>query len=417
MVVSGWCGEDLLRNLVPQVLASVIRRYGDFHAAEDAVQEALLSATLQWAKNGVPDNPKGWLIHVACQRMKDHIRSEIARRQREMTVGQKEPLHVFVVPAIDLEPTEHEDDTLVLLFTCCHPALTRTSAIALTLRAIGGLSTAEIANAYMVPETTMAQRITRAKQLIRSSAIPFRLPTATERRERLSAVMHVLYLIFNEGYATSSTGASLQRADLCAEIIRLTRMLYSFVPDEPEVAGLLSLMLLTDARRDARVGPKGELIPLADQDRGRWDRSAVTEGVELITEAVANGAVGPYQLQAAIAALHDSALSTEATDWPQIAALYGLLEKMTDNPIVTLNRAVAMAMVHGPEVGLEMLKALEDDRRIAKNHRLAAAKAHLYEKAGDGERAAEYYIIAAERTRNIQERDYLIAQGLRCKRG
>lgn len=411
----GSVGEDLLRQLAPQALAAVIRRYGDFHAAEDAVQEALLAAAVQWPEKGIPDNPRAWLIHVSCRRMQDHIRSELARRHREVVAVRSEVSDEFVAAPVEAELHERDDDALILLFMCCHPALTRTSAIALTLRSVAGLTTAEIAQAYMVPEATMAQRISRAKQRVWASGVRFRMPTDDERRERLGVVMHVLYLIFNEGYATSSSGVALQRIDLSREAIRLTRLLHGLAPDEPEVAGLLALMLLTDARRDARTGPKGELVPLAEQDRSRWDRCMIAEGVELVTKALARGVVGPYQLQAAIAALHDEASDFEETDWAQILALYSLLKRMTDNPVVALNHAVTFAMVHGPEAGLTQLATIDADRRIAEHHRLAAVKAHLYERLGDHGRAAAYYRDAAERTRNIQERDYLIARAVRVR--
>jgi RNA polymerase sigma factor (sigma-70 family) len=343
-------GENLLRELAPQVLGAVIRRFGDFSAAEDAVQEALLAAALQWPEEGVPDNPRGWLIHVAARRMTDHLRAELARRRRETLVVMQAPSDEHLVPALDSETVTNQDDTLILLFMCCHPALTRPSAIALTLRAVGGLTTAEIANAYLVPEATMAQRISRAKQRIKTSGVPFRMPTDSERAERLSAVLHVLYLIFNEGYA-SSIGPTLQRSDLSNEAIRLTRAVHHLLPDDGEVAGLLALMLLTDARRVARTAPDGSLIPLAEQDRALWDREAISEGTALITRTLSRGSVGAYQLQAAVAALHDEAARTEDTDWPQILALYGLLKRMSDNPMVTLNHAIAAAMgtVHRPD--------------------------------------------------------------------
>lgn len=370
------------------------------------------------AEQGIPDNPRAWLLHVASRRMQDHMRSELARRHRETLAAQREPLDKIVTSSADVELVgdgEHGDDSLILLFMCCHPALTRTSAVALTLRAVGGLTTAEIANAYMVPEATMAQRISRAKQRIRTSGIPFRTPSDAERRERLGAMMHVLYLIFNEGYATSSTGVSLQRINLSEEAIRLTRLLHRSSPDDPEVAGLLALMLLTDARRDARVGPQGELVPLAEQDRSRWNGRSIAEGIELVTSAIRKGAAGPYQLQAAIAALHGEANSAEETDWPQILALYVLLRHMSDNPIVALNHAIAVAMVHGAEAGLAIVKEAKADSRLAEHHRLAAVTGHLYDMLGRRELAANYYRIAAARTRNLQERDYLARRAVRCE--
>ena len=398
-------GENLLRDLVPQVLGAVVRRFGDFAAAEDAVQEALLAASQQWPRQGVPDNPRGWLIHVAARRMTDHIRADIARRRRESEVptlfADFEPTFVEAGSALD------PDDTLVLLFMCCHPALTRPSAIALTLRAVGGLTTAEIASAFLVPEATMAQRISRAKQRIKSSGVPFGMPTDRERAERLGAVLHILYLIFNEGYASSS-GPHLQRSDLALEAIRLTRAVHTLLPDDGEVAGLLALMLLTDARRPARTGPDGELIPLAEQNRALWDWASIEEGTALITTTISRGSVGAYQLQAAIAALHDEAARVEETDWPQILALYSVLKRMTDNPMVSLNHAIAAAMVHGPAAGLSLLDGLDSDDRLAGHYRLAAVRAHLLEMSGHREDAIAHYRAAAERTTSTPERNYLM---------
>jgi RNA polymerase sigma factor (sigma-70 family) len=411
-------GEHLLRELAPQVLGAVVRRFGDFAAAEDAVQEALLAAALQWPGEGVPDNPRGWLIHVAARRMTDQLRADFARRRREAAVLLQTPPDERIAPPPDLAASDpafaaaDQDDTLILLFMCCHPALTRPSAIALTLRAVGGLTTAEIANAFLVPEATMAQRISRAKQRIKSSGVPFRLPTDRERAERRGAVLHVLYLIFNEGYA-SSIGPSLQRTDLSGEAIRLTRAVHHLLPGDGEVAGLLALMLLTDARRAARTGADGDLIPLDRQDRLLWDRTLIDEGIALVTSTLSKGAVGPYQLQAAIAAVHDEAPRAEDTDWMQILALYGLLLRMTDNPMVTLNHAIAVAMVHGPAAGLERLTALDADDRIAGHYRLDAVRAHLLEKAGDHDAAIACYRSAAQRTRSVPERNYLIAQAAR----
>jgi len=350
-------GESLLRELAPQVLGAVVRRFGDFSAAEDAVQEALLAAAVQWPDEGMPENPRGWLIQVAARRMTDRVRTELARRRREAVVVMQVPADQRVAPAADSGGGADQDDTLVLLFMCCHPALTRPSAIALTLRAVGGLTTAEIANAFLVPEATMAQRISRAKQRIKASGVPFRMPTDRERADRLSAVLHILYLIFNEGYATSA-GPSLQRTDLSNEAIRLTRAVHQLLPADGEVSGLLALMLLTDARRPARTGPDGELIPLTEQDRTLWERQAIAEGIALITATLSKGSVGPYQLQAAIAAVHDEAARAEDTDWPQILALYGLLKRMSDNPMVALNHAIAVAMVEGPAAGLARLDSL-----------------------------------------------------------
>jgi RNA polymerase sigma factor (sigma-70 family) len=406
----------LLRELAPQVLGAVARRHGDFADAEDAVQEALIAAARQWSVEGIPDNPRGWLYHVALRRLTDHLRSELARRHREDAVAsQLWAEWAFVAPP-DAEIGVDQDDTLVLLFMCCHPALTPSSAIALTLRAVGGLTTAEIANAFLVPEATMAQRISRAKQSIKSSKVPFSMPTDAERAERLSAVLHVSYLIFSEGY-TSSIGAELHRTDLSNEAIRLTRMVRDLLPQDGEVMGLLALMLLTDARRAARTGASGELIPLDEQDRTLWDQRLIAEGVALVSNALSRGSVGSYQLQAAIAAIHDEAARAEDTDWPQIFALYGLLEQMSDNPMVALNRAIAAAMVQGPAVGLELLKALDADARLAGHYRLDAVRAHLHEMAGDHERAIVHYRAAAERTMSLPERDYLTTKAARLATG
>ncbi len=404
--------ERLLRELSPQVLGAITRRYGDFSAAEDAVQEALTAAAMQWPEAGVPDNPRAWLVQVAARRMADHLRAEIARRRRETAVVMRAPPDEQVVPPPDADLEPERDDTLLLLFMCCHPALTRPSAIALTLRAVGGLTTAEIASAFFVPEPTMGQRISRAKQLIKNAGARFHMPGERERDERIGAVLHVLYLIFNEGYA-SSAGPSLQRVDLSSEAIRLARAVHHQLPEDAETAGLLALMLLTDARRAARSTAEGELIPLDEQDRTLWDRAEIAEGVALITQALSRGAVGPYQLQAAIAAVHDEAARHEDTDWPQILALYGLLERMSDNPMVTLNRAVAASMVHGPETGLALLEPLDADPRLAQHHRLAAVRAHLLEKAGDREGAVAGYRRAAALTASIPERSYLLMKAAR----
>ncbi|HEX6074645.1 MAG TPA: DUF6596 domain-containing protein [Micromonosporaceae bacterium] len=393
--------EDLLRDLAPRVLGAVVHRHGDFAAAEDAVQEALVAASMRWPTEGVPERPYGWLTQVAMRRMVDQQRSEAARRRREDLAASREP------PGA--EPSDR-DDTLILLFLCCHPALTPASAIPLTLRAVGGLTTAEIAKAFLVPEATMGQRISRAKQRITSSGSGFRMPTADEFPERLRSVLHVLYLIFNEGY-TASVGPNLHRGELSGEAIRLTRAVHALLSDHPEVAGLLALMPLTDARRPARTGPDGELIPLAEQHRDRWDRGLIAEGTALLVDTLAKGSAGPYQLQAAIAAVHDEAPSAEQTDWPQILALYGLLERMSDNPMVSLNRAIAAAMAYGPQAGLKLLDGLGD--RLAGHHRLHATRAHLLELAGDPAAAAEQYRVAASRTASVPERHYLTTRAAR----
>ncbi|MFL6452231.1 MAG: RNA polymerase sigma factor [Bryobacteraceae bacterium] len=398
----------LLRELSPQVLGSVVRRFHDFAAAEDAVQEASIAALMQWQREGVPENPRAWLTQVAFRKMADYFRSESARRRRETEVVQE----AARAPEAALDAAPGEDDALVLLFMCCHPALTPASAIALTLRAVGGLTTAEIASAFLVPEATMAQRISRAKQTIKESGIPFQLPNAEDRGTRLRSVLHVLYLIFNEGY-TATSGPHLRRADLSQEGIRLTRMTFRLQPENTEVAGLLALMLLTDARRHARTGLKDELIPLAQQNRALWDRGQIAEGVALLSAALPKGSVGPYQLQAAIAAIHDEAERPEDTDWPQILALYELLKRMSDNPMVILNHAIAAAMVHGPKEGLNLLDALQGDRRMTEHHRMDAVRAHLLEMAGDSQAAATHYRAAAGKTVNLPERNYLLMQAAR----
>jgi RNA polymerase sigma factor (sigma-70 family) len=396
------------------VLGAVCRRFGDFAAAEDAVQEALLAAAQQWPREGTPDHPRGWLIHVAARRMTDNVRVEAARRRREALVVSLVPPEDQIALAPD-EEADERDDSLDVLFTCCHPALSTGSAIALTLRAVGGLTTLEIARAFLVPEATMAQRISRAKETIRASGVPFAVPEGEERDRRLVAVMHVLYLVFNEGY-TASSGPELHRVELSTEAIRLARMLRRLLPGDPEVAGLLALMLLTDARRPARTGAAGELIPLDEQDRTRWNREAIVEGVALVSEALPRGAVGPYQLQAAIAAVHDEAPSAADTDWEEILALYGVLLRMSDSPLVALNHAVAHAMVHGPAAGLARLDALDGDARLRGTHRLEAARAHLLERAGRIAEAVVAYGKAAERTTSAPERDYLMLRAARLDR-
>jgi RNA polymerase sigma factor (sigma-70 family) len=398
--------EDLLRQLTPQVLGALVHRYGQFDACEDAVQEALLAAALQWPKEGIPANPRGWLITVASRRLTDELRADTARRRREETVGVMERSEEPVVDAPGEESTTDEDDTLTLLFLCCHPSLSPASQLALTLRAVGGLTTAQIAHAFLVPESTMAQRISRAKQTIKTAGARFTLPPEGERAGRLRVVLHVLYLIFNEGYAASA-GPELQRAELTGEAIRLARDLHRLLPDDGEVTGLLALMLLTDARRAARTLPDGALVPLADQDRARWNQSFIREGVGLITESLSRARLGQYQVQAAIAAIHDEASDAAETDWPQIAALYDLLAQVAPNPMVTLNQAVAVAMVQGPASGLELLATIEADERMARHHRVEAVRAHLLEMAGDSEAARTSYRAAARRTTSIPERRYL----------
>jgi predicted RNA polymerase sigma factor len=400
--------ERALRELAPRVLCAVLRRCPDFGAAEDAVQDALLAAIGDWPARGVPENPAGWLYRAALRRLGDRARSEAARVRREeaSALARRED------PGPDAPAMESTDDSLLLLFMCCHPALTEASAIALTLRAVGGLTTEEIARAFLVPPATMAQRISRAKHAIDASGIRFAEPPPAERARCLSSVLHVLYLIFNEGYA-SSAGDELLRVDLSAEAIRLARLLARAEPADAEVAGLLALMLLTDARRAARRGPEGDLIPLDEQDRALWDRAAIDEGTRVVRAAITKGAVGSYQIQAAIAALHGEAPSVDATDWAQILALYELLRRMQDNPMVALNHAVAAAMVHGPDAGLSLLDAVAADERVRGHHRLAAVRAHLLERRGDRSEAVAQYMAAARATASLPERRYLLARAER----
>jgi RNA polymerase sigma factor (sigma-70 family) len=397
--------EGLLRELAPRVLGVLVRRYGDLDTCEDAVQEAMLAAALGWPAEGIPANPTGWLVTAAARRWIEQYRNETARRRRERTAAMLAPPDPDPVPAVD--------DTLTLLLMCCHPSLTPVSQVALTLRAVGGLTTAEIARALLVPEATVGQRISRAKQRIKASGAEFRLPPPDELPGRVSAVLHVLYLIFNEGY-TASSGAALHRVELTAEAIRLARQLHALRPGDGEVAGLLALMLLTDARRPARTGPDGGLVPLAEQDRARWDSRAIAEGIALVTEALSGAPLGPYQLQAAIAAVHDEAVRAEDTDWPQILGLYDLLDHVAPGPMVTLNRIVALAMVDGPRAGLRRLAAAQAEPALAGHHRLHAVRAHLLEMAGEPEAAAAEYRLAARRTLSLPERRYLESRAARC---
>ena len=390
--------EDLLRELAPRVLGGLVRRYGRFDACEDAVQEALVAAALQWPEEGVPDSPQAWLSTVAARRLVDGWRSESARRRREETAAALEP-------AVHPQPGD-EDDALALLFMCCHPSLSAPSQLALTLRAVGGLTTGEIASAFLVPEATMAQRISRAKESIKRAGVGFALPPRAERAERLRLVLQVLYLIFNEGYTTSS-GDKLHRTDLTGEAIRLARMLHERVPGEGEVAGLLALMLLTDARRAARTTPEGSPVALADQRRDLWNADQIEEGVALVTRTLGTVPIGPYQLQAAIAAVHDEAPSDGETDWPQIRALYEVLEEVSPGPVVTLNRAVAVAKVEGPRAGLALLGTLDEDARMANTHRLDVVRGHLLEVAGETAAAREAYGRAARMTESLPEQRYL----------
>jgi RNA polymerase sigma factor (sigma-70 family) len=402
--------EDLLRELTPQVLGALMRRYGRFDACEDAVQEALLAAAAQWPGEGLPDNPHGWLVTVATRRFTDWIRSDAARRRREEAELLATPPSLVVAAAADQRPPGEHDDSLTLLFLCCHPSLSPPTQIALTLRAVGGLGTAEIARAFFVPEATMAQRISRAKQTIRKAGARFEPPPPAERPQRIRAVLHVLYLMFNEGYTVSS-GLELQRHDLTGDALRLARLLHRLLPDDGEVAGLLALMLLTEARRDARTRDDGSLVPLAEQDRGRWDRDLIAEGVALITATLARTReLGPYQIQAAIAAVHDEAERVEDTDWPQVLALYDLLERVSPNPMVTLSRAVAVAMVHGPRRGLDLVADLAADARMTRHHRLHSVRAQLMEMAGRRSEALDAYRTAARYATSVPEKRYLGAR-------
>jgi RNA polymerase sigma factor (sigma-70 family) len=416
-VTSEESAEHLWRELTPQVLGALVRRYGRFDACEDAVQEALLAASVQWPREGVPDNPRGWLIAVASRRLVDELRSEGARRRREdETAATEAPL----TRSGAANGSDAHDDSLALLFMCCHPSLTAATQISLTLRAVGGLTTGEIASAFLVPEATMAQRISRAKQTVKASGVGFELPPADQRTARLAAVLHVLYLIFNEGY-TASSGPELQRLELAGEAIRLARLVCRLLPDDGEVAGLLALMLLTHARRAARTAADGALIPLAEQDRGLWNRAEIDEGLALVVAALNRPALGAYRLQAAIAAVHAEAPSAAETDWPQIAALYQLLDRVAPNPMVTLNRAVAVAMVDGAPAGLALLRSIEADERLARGHRLQAVRAHLLELAGDRDGARDAFRRAARLTTSIPEQRYLedkaLSLGMRPLRG
>jgi RNA polymerase sigma factor (sigma-70 family) len=403
--------EDLLRELAPQVLGALLRRYGRFDECEDAVQEALLAAVVQWPDAGVPANPRSWLITVATRRLVDQWRADSARRNREVTAALMTPSHRTAAPAADSDEVAADDDTLTLLILCCHPDLPEVSRIALTLRAVGGLTTAEVARAFLVSEPTMAQRISRAKQQLRAAGARFEEPPLVDSAR--GDVLHVLYLIFNEGY-TATSGPGLHRVELTAEAIRLNRAIYRLLPDDGEVAGLLALMLLTDARRPARCGPDGSVIPLEEQDRSLWDTNAIGEGISLIRRSLTAAKLGPYQLQAAIAAVHAEAQQASDTDWRQILALYQVLERFTPTPVVRLNRAVATAMVHGPQAGLDLLASVESDSRTATHHRLAAVRAHMLEMAGDLEAAQRDYLLAARQTMSLPERRYLELRAARA---
>jgi RNA polymerase sigma factor (sigma-70 family) len=407
--------EDLLRGLAPQVLGTLVRRHSAFDLCEDAVQGALIDAISQWPTRGIPENPRAWLSTVATRRLIDRVRSDHSRRLREERVVVGSPPAEFMA-APDEDVIQNRDDSLILLLMCCHPVLSPPTQIALTLRAVGGLTTAEIAGAFFVPEATMAQRISRAKQGIRDAGATFSMPPSSEIENRIRAVLHVLYLIFNEGYTTSS-GTEITRTDLTHEAIRLTKEVHQLRSEDADVKGLLALMLLTEARRPARVDPAGRPVDLVDQDRRLWNHSLIEEGVRLVTDALEQGPLGPYQLQAAIAAIHDEAEDAEVTDWPQILLLYQLLDRLAPNPMVTLNSALALAMVDGPEAGLGLLATLDDDKRVASHHRLFAMRGQLLEMAGDRSGAGDAFEMAARRCTSLPERTYLQERAWAARHG
>ena len=397
---------DLLRQLTPQVIGVLTRKYGVFDLCEDAVQEALLAASTQWPEQGIPEHPRAWLVTAASRRLTDLIRSDSARRRREERDAVMQRPESMQAPAADEEVNADHDDSLQLLVLCCHPALSPASQIALTLRSVAGLTTAQIAAAFLVPEATMSQRITRAKLRLTEVGAHFSMPDTDEWPARLAAVLHVLYLVFNEGY-TSTSGPDLTHPELTDEAIRLTREMHRMLPDDGEVTGLLALMLLTEARRTARTAPDGALVPLAEQDRTRWNPEQIAEGVALVSDALTRTRLGPYQLQAAIAAIHDEATDPGSTDWAQILALYELLESLAPNPMVTLNRAIALAEVRGPRAGLRVLAQLDDARALVGHHRLLAVRAHLLEMDGQVAEAREAYLGAARRATSGPEKRYL----------
>lgn len=400
--------EDVWRRETPHVLGALLRRYGDFYGCEDAVQEALLEASRQWTITGIPDRPRGWLIKVAARRLVDHRRSDTARRAREAADAALDPHHAGSAPAADQQPSRF-DDTLAVLLLCCHPVLPRVSQVALTLRAVGGLSTRQIATAFLVPETTMAQRISRAKQSLRAQQVSIAPPSPDDLPARVAAVVDVLVLMFNEGYAASG-GEQLVDVSLTGEAIRLARLLHTALPQHDEVAGALALMLLTSARTPARTDARGDLVPLEAQDRRRWDQSAIGEGVAIVERVLPTGFVGPYQLRAAIAAVHSEAASWRETDWAQICALYRMLDQVAPAPVVTLNRAVAEAMAGTPQDGLRLLAELANNPTMLQHHRFHAVRAHLWEMAGRPDRAVIDYRTAARLTTSTPEQRYLNAQ-------
>lgn len=400
--------EDVWRRELPHVLRALLRRHGDFGQCEDAAQEALEAASRQWPRDGEPADPRGWLVRVASRRLIDRIRSDRARAAREAAEAAEWPRDALVAPSAAADAPD-TDDSMQLLLLCCHPALTRASQVALTLRAVAGLSTGQIAAAFLVPETTMAQRVSRAKATLRAAGTRFETPDAAELPSRVAAVLDVLYLVFNEGY-TRSEGTQLVDASLADEAIHLTRQLHRALPDHDEVAGALALMLLIHARTRARTDESGDLVPLADQDRRLWDAELIAEGVRILEEVLPHGHVGAHQLQASIAAVHAEARTPDETDWLQITMLYQMLEHTAPQPTVTLNRAVAVGMAFGPERGLEVVDPLLDDPSMRRHHRTHAVRAHLLEMAGRRDEAMEAYTRATRLTASIPEQRYLNAR-------